>query len=266
MIRRRWLSRAERLAEFSDRITLVEARLRSSCRRCSRDSADPRFRGSCLISVSPRSRSTIPNAGLPTHKMRRWTCGWDAQELTAARGPQYLLRELSWRESCEPTARSGLPTESPARIVAEREREPFGTSGTTGPAALRRRPRSLPQVGRPSCEADLPGAADRGERRARSAGVCAAECHRGARASWPDRRVWPTTRSRTGWSNKSSALPLEDRAPRDLPVVPAELRPELRLLTRGAMRPSAAEIARNPRAASARLRAAERIAEMAVAG
>ncbi len=57
-----------------------------------------------------------------------------------------------------------------------------------------------------------------------------------------------------------------DRAPRDMPIVPAELRPQLRLLTRGAERPSAAEVARNPRAASARLRAAERIAEMAVAG
>jgi 16S rRNA (cytosine1402-N4)-methyltransferase len=54
-----------------------------------------------------------------------------------------------------------------------------------------------------------------------------------------------------------------DRAPRDLPVVPPELRPELRLLTRGADRPSADEIAHNPRAASARLRVAERIEEAA---
>ncbi|MBO0829732.1 MAG: 16S rRNA (cytosine(1402)-N(4))-methyltransferase RsmH [Streptosporangiales bacterium] len=48
-------------------------------------------------------------------------------------------------------------------------------------------------------------------------------------------------------------------APADLPVVPPELEPELRLLTRGAERPDAAELARNGRAASARLRAAERI-------
>lgn len=48
-------------------------------------------------------------------------------------------------------------------------------------------------------------------------------------------------------------------APPDLPVVPAASLPQLRLLTRGAERPTADEIADNPRAAAARLRAAERL-------
>ncbi len=53
-----------------------------------------------------------------------------------------------------------------------------------------------------------------------------------------------------------------DRAPRNLPVVPLELQPELTLLTRGAELPTADEVADNPRAASARLRAAERVREV----
>lgn len=52
-----------------------------------------------------------------------------------------------------------------------------------------------------------------------------------------------------------------DRAPRGLPVVPPGLGPEFRLLTRGAQRPTQSEATTNPRARSARLRAAERIAE-----
>jgi 16S rRNA (cytosine1402-N4)-methyltransferase len=47
--------------------------------------------------------------------------------------------------------------------------------------------------------------------------------------------------------------------PDDLPVVPEEHRPELRLVTRGSEKASEAEMAENPRAASVRLRAAERI-------
>lgn len=50
-----------------------------------------------------------------------------------------------------------------------------------------------------------------------------------------------------------------DRAPRGLPVVPEELRPELTLLTRGVERPDQDEVAENSRAASARLRAAEKL-------
>jgi 16S rRNA (cytosine1402-N4)-methyltransferase len=48
-------------------------------------------------------------------------------------------------------------------------------------------------------------------------------------------------------------------APVGLPVVPAEHEPVLRLLTRGAETASAEEVAANPRAASVRLRAAERL-------
>jgi 16S rRNA (cytosine1402-N4)-methyltransferase len=60
-----------------------------------------------------------------------------------------------------------------------------------------------------------------------------------------------------------------DPAPPGLPVRAGEMLagagagPELRLLTRGAERPADTELASNPRAASARLRAAERIREAA---
>jgi 16S rRNA (cytosine1402-N4)-methyltransferase len=54
-----------------------------------------------------------------------------------------------------------------------------------------------------------------------------------------------------------------DATPRGLPVTLASAGPTFRLLTHGAGRPQAEEVAANPRAASARLRAAERIREAA---
>jgi 16S rRNA (cytosine1402-N4)-methyltransferase len=54
-----------------------------------------------------------------------------------------------------------------------------------------------------------------------------------------------------------------DTTPADLPVQLAEHRPYLRLLTRGAETASEGEIEANPRAASVRLRAVERVRESA---
>jgi 16S rRNA (cytosine1402-N4)-methyltransferase len=54
-----------------------------------------------------------------------------------------------------------------------------------------------------------------------------------------------------------------DQTPRGLPVPAKAAAPQFRLLTRGAERPDSEEVAGNPRAASARLRAAERIREAA---
>ncbi len=54
-------------------------------------------------------------------------------------------------------------------------------------------------------------------------------------------------------------------APPDLPVVPEEHQPILRLVTRGAEKAPEAEVTANPRARSVRLRAAERVREGAAA-
>ena len=54
-----------------------------------------------------------------------------------------------------------------------------------------------------------------------------------------------------------------DQTPPRLPVPAAASTAQFRLLTRGAERPDSEEVAGNPRAASARLRAAERIREAA---
>ena len=62
---------------------------------------------------------------------------------------------------------------------------------------------------------------------------------------------------------RAFAARTSDTTPRGLPQSLPSHRPQFRLLVRGALRPSGEEVAANPRASSARLRASERIREAA---
>ncbi|CAB4848908.1 unannotated protein [freshwater metagenome] len=64
-------------------------------------------------------------------------------------------------------------------------------------------------------------------------------------------------------SKRALTLRATSDVPVDLPFVPAGHEPEFRLITRGAENATESEIAENPRAASVRLRAAERMREAA---
>ena len=253
----------ERLAEFADRITLVEAvyhELPAVLARLGR----PKVQGILLDLGVSSLQIDDPERGFAYAQDAPLDMRMGRQELTAAEilntysrvELSRILRTYGEERYADRIAR---------RIVAEREREPFGTSGRlvqllydTVPAASRKTGghpakrtfqalRIEVNAELESLESVLPSAIAALALHGRIAVL--------AYHSLEDRLV-----------KQILGLAARDRAPRDLPVVPAGLRPELRLLTRGALRPSPAEIARNPRAASARLRAAVRISEMAVAG
>jgi 16S rRNA (cytosine1402-N4)-methyltransferase len=253
----------ERLAEFADRITLIEAvyhELPAVLARLGR----PKVQGILLdlgvsslqIDDAARGFAYAHDAPLDMRMGR--------QELTAAQVLNtYSRAELS--RILRTDGEERYADRIAGRIVAERDREPFVTSGRlvqllydTVPAASRKTgghpAKRTFQALRIEVNAEL-GSLESVLPRAIAALALHGRIAVLAYHSLEDRLV-----------KQVLGLAARDRAPRDLPVVPAELRPELRLLTRGALRPSAAEVARNPRAASARLRAAVRISELAAAG
>ncbi len=148
------------------------------------------------------------------------------------------------------------------RVVREREREPFTTSARLAdlvrdaiPAATRRTGGNPSKRTFQALRIEVNGELDV---LARAVPAALEALSVGGRAvvmsyqSLEDRLV-----------KQSLAVGATSSAPPDLPVVPLHLQPWLRLLTRGAETASEAEIAENPRAASVRLRAAERVRDAA---
>ena len=171
---------------------------------------------------------------------------------------QHLLRRRTSRACCGSTARSASPPGSPP------------PSSASGPAS-----RSPPPRGWPSWSATSIPAATR-----RTGGHPAKRTFQALRIEVNDElgvleRALPAALEALAVGGRvvvitfhsledrivkqTLAADAVDRTPPELPVPVPELGPVLRLLTRGGEAASEAEIAANPRAASARVRAAERI-------
>ena len=168
----------ELLAPYADRVTLVHARYDEipailPPRRTAPSSRTASW-ACCSTSACPRRSSTTPSAASPTPRTPRWTCGW-----TARPGPHRRRRRqrLPGRRTRPRAARvrrgavrpadrrRGGPRARPRPdhldAAAERDRQGRDPGGHQ---AYR---------GQPG-QAHLPGAADRGERRARHAAPGAA--------------------------------------------------------------------------------------------
>ena len=147
-------------------------------------------------------------------------------------------------------------------IVAAREEEPLETSEQLVDVIKAAVPASAP-CRRPSGEENIPGFANRSERRARRAEKrarvgCALACpwraHRGYQLPLPRRshreRLLPRVFEGLHLSARSACVRLWNK-------------PILKVVTRKPVLPSEEEITRNPRSRSAKLRVAERLDENA---
>ena len=252
----------ERLAPFADRITLVEA-VYDELHEILTQLGRPRVQGVLLDLGLSSLQIDDPDRGFAYAYDAPLDMRMGRQALTAAE----VLNTYSRADLARILRSYGeerFADRIAGRIVAEREREPFATSGRlvrlldeaipaksqrTGGHPARRTFQALRIEVNGELAALQSVLPDAVAALAVGGRIAVLAYH-----SLEDRLV-----------KHLLAAGARDRAPRDLPVVPPGLGPELRLLTRGAQRPTAAEVAANPRAASARLRAAERIAERTAA-
>ena len=253
---------AERLAPFGDRVTLVGAvydELPEVLARLGR----PRVQGILLDLGLSSLQIDDPERGFAYAYDAPLDMRMGRQELTAAQVVNtYAMADLA--RILRSYGEERFADRIAGRIVAERAREPFTTSGRLVRLLADAVPmKSQRSGGHPAKRTFQALRIEVNGELAALASVlpdAVAALAVGGRIavlayhSLEDRLV-----------KQLLATGARDRAPRNLPVVPPDLAPELRLLTRGARRPAETEVAANPRAASARLRAAERITERSAA-
>ena len=190
---------AERLAPFGDRVTLVEAvydELPEVLARLGR----PRVQGILLDLGLSSLQIDDPERGFAYAYDAPLDMRMGRQELTAA---EVLNTYAQGRPGPDPAQLRRGAVRRPDRRADRRRAGPGAVHDLrpAGAAAQRRGADEVAAQRRAPGQADLPGAADRGERRAGGPGVGAA---RARSPPWPSAAgspCWRTTRSRTGWSS-----------------------------------------------------------------
>ncbi len=214
-----------------------------------------------LLAAARRGR---PRAS-PTPSTRRSTCGWTRpRRPTAADVLNTYAVERAGPGAARVRRGAVRPRGSPARSSASGRAEPFTTSARLvelRPSDASRRRPGAPAGTRPSAPSRRCGS------RSTASSTCSAGRSRRRSTRWPSAAgssCSPTTRSRTASSSGCSAPARRAPPRRACRSSRPSTRRALRLLTRGAETASEAEVAANPRAASVRLRAAERVRAGAV--